>query len=59
MMFETLMADIRRAQAEFDFSMSRCEDAYRLALLTQSFQIKMQSFSHEARMMVEEIEGGS
>jgi hypothetical protein len=57
MRFDTLMAEIHRAEAEFDFELARCEDPYRLALLTQKFQIKMQSFSHEARMMVEELEG--
>ena len=55
-MFETLISNIRRAQAELDFELSRCEDPYRLEQLMRVYNIKVAMFREEAMNMVNELE---
>jgi hypothetical protein len=55
-MFEELISKVRRAQAEFEFELSRTEDPYRLQYLCKTHQLRMEAFKIEAGGMVRELE---
>ena len=53
---EELLSNIRRREAEFDFELARCEDAYRALHILKMFNLDMQKFMAEASEMVRELE---
>lgn len=56
MLFEELLNAIRRRQAEFDFELTRCEDAYRARHLLKTYNLDMSKLMEEASEMVRELE---
>ena len=57
MTVEELLNAIHRREAEFDFELSRCEDAYRAHHILTLFNADMAKFHAEASEMVRELEG--
>lgn len=54
--FHTLMVNIRRKRAEFDFELSITADPYRLDYLLKEYAKSMENFHSEAQEMVFELE---
>jgi len=55
-MFDELVARLRRRQAEFDFELARCEDAYRLKYLLERYGLDIMALNADASEMVRELE---
>lgn len=55
-MFEALLQQVKRAQAEYDFELARCDDPYRLAHILCQFKLRLTMLEGEARQMVKELE---
>jgi hypothetical protein len=55
-MFETLLRNILRAQAAFDFELARTNDPYRLATLLNTHMEELENFRMDAENMVDELE---
>lgn len=56
-MFETLLRNILRAQAEFDFELARTYDVYRLSYLVNTHIEKLENYRMDVENMVDELEG--
>lgn len=55
-MFDELIANVRRVQAEYDFELARCTDVYRLAHVLEQLRLRMTMLEGEAKEMVRELE---
>jgi hypothetical protein len=56
-MFDSLISDVRRCNAEIDFELSRCEDVYRLQTILASHVSRLTNMLSDAEGMVKELEG--
>ena len=56
-MFENLLANIYRAQAESDFEFARITDPYRLMYLLNKKILTLKQFYLDADELVRELEG--
>jgi len=55
-MFDDLLREINRCQAEFSFELSRCDDPYRLNHVLTRLVLRLRSLNEDAAYMVRELE---